>query len=109
MFSRRLVQKAGSAALRSNKVISTSRQQEVVVGLRSFSAVVEEPPLSDLSASYIELEDKYGAHNYHRELYLRCVIMKYYKMLLYYANAIYTLFMHRATQQSSSYSILNTL
>lgn len=70
MFSRRLVQKAGSAALRSNKVISTSRQQEVVVGLRSFSAVVEEPPLSDLSASYIELEDKYGAHNYHRELYL---------------------------------------
>ena len=43
------------------------------------------------------------------ELYLRCVIMKYYKMLLYYANAIYTLFMHRATQQSSSYSILNTL
>ena len=69
MFSRRLVQKAGSA-LRSNKVISTSRQQEVVVGLRSFSAVVEEPPLSDLSASYIELEDKYGAHNYHRELYL---------------------------------------
>ena len=69
MFSRRLVQKAGSA-LRSNKVISTSRQQEVVVGLRSFSAAVEEPPLSDLSASYIELEDKYGAHNYHRELYL---------------------------------------
>ena len=69
MFSRRLVQKAGSAALRSNKVIS-SRQQKVVVGLRSFSAAVEEPPLSDLSASYIDLEDKYGAHNYHREFHL---------------------------------------
>ena len=69
MFSRRLAQKAGSAALRSNKVIS-SRQQKVVVGLRSFSAAVEEPPLSDLSASYIDLEDKYGAHNYHREFYL---------------------------------------
>jgi hypothetical protein len=33
--------------------------------LRTFSAAVQEPPLSDLSASYIELEEKYGAHNYH--------------------------------------------
>lgn len=34
-------------------------------GLRSFSAAVQEPPISDASAAYIELEDKYGAHNYH--------------------------------------------
>ena len=33
--------------------------------LRSFSAVAQEPFISDLSASYIELEEKYGAHNYH--------------------------------------------
>ena len=33
-------------------------------GLRSFSAAVE-PPISDKSAAYIELEDKHGAHNYH--------------------------------------------
>lgn len=33
--------------------------------LRSFSAVAQEPSISDLSASYIELEEKYGAHNYH--------------------------------------------
>jgi len=35
------------------------------VGLRSFSAAVQEPLLSDVSASFIELEEKYGAHNYH--------------------------------------------
>ncbi|KAL3795373.1 hypothetical protein HJC23_009546 [Cyclotella cryptica] len=34
-------------------------------GVRSFSAAVHEPELSSLSASYIELENKYGAHNYH--------------------------------------------
>ena len=33
--------------------------------LRFFSAVAHEPLISDLSASYIELEEKYGAHNYH--------------------------------------------
>ncbi len=33
--------------------------------LRSISAVAQEPLISDLSASYIELEEKYGAHNYH--------------------------------------------
>jgi len=33
--------------------------------LRSISAVAHEPLISDLSASYIELEEKYGAHNYH--------------------------------------------
>lgn len=33
--------------------------------LRSYSAAAHEPPISDLSASYIELEEKYGAHNYH--------------------------------------------
>jgi hypothetical protein len=33
--------------------------------LRSFSAVAQEPLISDLSASYIELEEKYGANNYH--------------------------------------------
>jgi hypothetical protein len=33
--------------------------------LRFISAVAQEPLISDLSASYIELEEKYGAHNYH--------------------------------------------
>jgi ornithine--oxo-acid transaminase len=53
-MSRRLFQ-TGVSALRSH-----ARKP-----LRSYSAAVQEPPLSDLSASYIELEEKYGAHNYH--------------------------------------------
>ena len=58
MFTRRLVQKiAGPSACRQ---VGYSQ-----VGARSFSAAVQESPVSDLSASYIELEDKYGAHNYH--------------------------------------------
>ena len=56
MFTRRLVQKiAGPSACRQ---VGYSQA-------RSFSAAVQESPVSDLSASYIELEDKYGAHNYH--------------------------------------------
>mmetsp|Transcript_10685 Transcript_10685/g.16526 ORF Transcript_10685/g.16526 Transcript_10685/m.16526 type:complete len:443 (-) Transcript_10685:1425-2753(-) len=34
-------------------------------GIRTFSAAVQEPPVSDASQAYIDLEDKYGAHNYH--------------------------------------------
>jgi len=34
-------------------------------GIRSFSAAFQEPPISDVSQAYIDLEDKYGAHNYH--------------------------------------------
>ena len=34
-------------------------------GVRTLSAAVQEPPLSDASQAYIDLEDKYGAHNYH--------------------------------------------
>jgi 4-aminobutyrate aminotransferase-like enzyme len=34
-------------------------------GIRSFSAAFQEPPISDASQAYIDLEDKYGAHNYH--------------------------------------------
>ena len=56
MFTRRLVQKiAGPSACRQ---VGYSQ-----VEARSFSAAVQESPVSDLSASYIELEDKYGAHN----------------------------------------------
>ncbi len=51
-FSRRLLEKS-SAPLRSSAVA------------RTFSAAVQEPLVSDLSQSYIDLEDKYGAHNYH--------------------------------------------
>jgi hypothetical protein len=40
-------------------------QNGAAASLRSFSAVAQEPFISDLSASYIELEEKYGAHNYH--------------------------------------------
>jgi ornithine--oxo-acid transaminase len=32
---------------------------------RPFSALADHPPLSSLSQSYIDLEDKHGAHNYH--------------------------------------------
>mmetsp|Transcript_1960 Transcript_1960/g.4523 ORF Transcript_1960/g.4523 Transcript_1960/m.4523 type:complete len:452 (-) Transcript_1960:439-1794(-) len=51
-FSRRLLQKS-SAPVDSS------------TAARAFSAAVQEPPISDLSQSYIDLEEKYGAHNYH--------------------------------------------
>lgn len=41
------------------------RSKVAASGLRSFSAAVQEPPLSDAAAEHIDLEDKYGAHNYH--------------------------------------------
>ena len=43
---------------------STHRSIVSSVCRRSFSAG-NEPAISDLSASYIALEEKYGAHNYH--------------------------------------------
>ena len=61
MFTRRLVQKIASPSACRQVGYSKSTQ----VGARSFSAAAQESPVSDLSASYIELEDKYGAHNYH--------------------------------------------
>lgn len=55
-ISRRLFQNGAATANRQH--VGTK------VGLRSFSAAVEEQ-VSDVSAAYIELEDKHGAHNYH--------------------------------------------
>ena len=59
MFSRRI----------STTIATRSRQYGLKTQSHSFSAAVthqdEPPPISDLAASYINLEEKYGAHNYH--------------------------------------------
>ena len=57
------------SARRISAVIATrSRQYGLKTQSHPFSAATtqqDEPLLSDLSASYINLEEKYGAHNYH--------------------------------------------
>lgn len=44
---------------------SAAARRQLDSKVRSFSAAAQEPPLSDASASFIELEEKHGAHNYH--------------------------------------------
>jgi hypothetical protein len=59
---------ADNMSLRSTIQISRRLVQNGAAAskpLRSFSAMAQEPLISELSASYIELEEKYGAHNYH--------------------------------------------
>jgi len=52
--------------IHTHQVVRRRFASSYPVSSRSFSAAVQEAPLlSDLSASYIELEEKYGAHNYH--------------------------------------------
>eukprot|EP00574_Skeletonema_japonicum_P000694 CAMPEP_0201738832 /NCGR_PEP_ID=MMETSP0593-20130828/45457_1 /ASSEMBLY_ACC=CAM_ASM_000672 /TAXON_ID=267983 /ORGANISM="Skeletonema japonicum, Strain CCMP2506" /LENGTH=443 /DNA_ID=CAMNT_0048233063 /DNA_START=90 /DNA_END=1421 /DNA_ORIENTATION=+ len=46
---------------RSAQKIAAARSTRI----RTFSAAIQEPPISDASQVYIDLEDKYGAHNYH--------------------------------------------
>ena len=59
MFSRRI----------STAFATRSRQYGLRTQSHPYSAAVttqqDEPLISDLSTSYINLEEKYGAHNYH--------------------------------------------
>ena len=59
MFSRRI----------TTAIATRSRQYGLRTQSHPYSAAVtiqqDEPLISDLAASYINLEEKYGAHNYH--------------------------------------------
>ena len=85
MFSRRI----------STAITTRSRQYGLKTQSHSFSAPVtqqdEPPPISDLAASYINLEEKYGAHNYHP---LPVVLSKGEGMYVFLSIAYYTYHVH---------------
>ena len=81
MFSRRII---------STVITTRSRQYGLKTQSHPFSAATtqqDEPLLSDLSASYINLEEKYGAHNYHP---LPVVLSKGEGMYVFLSSIVYT-------------------
>ena len=78
MFSRRI----------TTAIATRSRQYGLRTQSHPYSAAVtiqqDEPLISDLAASYINLEEKYGAHNYHP---LPVVLSKGEGMYVFLSNA----------------------
>jgi len=85
MFSRRI----------TTAIATRSRQYGLKTQSHPYSAAVktqqDEPPISDLAASYINLEEKYGAHNYHP---LPVVLSKGEGMYVFLSIAYYTYHVH---------------